>query len=96
MAKPTLRFVPLEKRHPEDAKILAEVVASMETLGRFCFEVAHRMQNGFSAAYINESHNVANTFYQDILNLGTPDPDSVWQVACRFAVVLTLAAPIFP
>ena len=59
------------------AKILAEVVASMETLGRFCFAVEHRMHNGFSAAFINESHNVANTFYQDILNLGMLDPDKL-------------------
>ena len=61
------------------AKILAEAVASMETLGRFCFAVEHRIQNGFAAAYVNQSHNVANEFYQDILNLGSinVNPDTL-------------------
>jgi len=48
------------------AKILAEVVAAMETLGRFCYAVQHRSPDGFAANFVDMTTNRANDFYRSI------------------------------
>lgn len=59
------------------AKILGEVAASMETLGRFCWALATRSTGGFSAAFINMSKNRANNFYSQVQALASVDADAV-------------------
>lgn len=46
------------------AKILGEVAASMETLGRFAFAVRNRGLSGIASLYTNMRENRANDFYR--------------------------------
>lgn len=46
------------------AKIVGEVVSSIETLGRFCFAVRNRGKSGIASHFINMRQNGANDFYK--------------------------------
>ncbi len=49
------------------AKILGEVAASMETLGRFCWSIQRREPDGISAQFINMRRDQAVPFYKEML-----------------------------
>ena len=49
------------------AKILGEVAASMETLGRLCWSIEHRAPNGIAAEFINMREDKAVPFYKEVV-----------------------------
>ncbi|QSO50906.1 hypothetical protein JZ785_18750 [Alicyclobacillus curvatus] len=53
------------------AKILSEVAASMETLGRLCFAVGTRGRSGIAAHFVNMRFNRATTFYKSLFTSET-------------------------
>lgn len=53
------------------AKILSEVTAAMETIGRLCFAVTYRGKSGIAAHFINMRFNRANDFYKSLLTSTT-------------------------
>jgi hypothetical protein len=69
------------------AKIVAEVAASHETLGRFCWAIQHRQKNCMAAEFINMEENTAVTFYTSTGGLTVDALLTQWQLPTKAELV---------